>query len=467
MLEHTPLIDLEYLVLLAQHGGVVPRAQDIPVSALITPANSWRIKLWGKTRRKYSLGVLVLSYPWLDAWHPDRLGAQIRRLRPILEAMLTEAKMDAPACTVGVFMDWACLPQKPFRDDAEKQRFKLSLDTINGWYFHKATFVLLCTLPPPEVGRGSPPYSNTRLHSQRGWCWFEKAAAMVIENTECLLDLSRYAGALEFGHGGSHAMSTSTCCGQMKSARQPPMPPDQFGTMMRERVTTGELRFTARADMEAVIAQYELGFCVAFDGLGNNGTVMSVGYINLGWGDEQGQVLLEALQYAAEHCRFPFGPVPVLIGQGNFFSADMLTKLPATGIVYFRGVQYGHHDDGARIARREDLAETSVRESVSSELSCDLLPYEVKGDASLRQGLAEVSLRQGVTNMPVPPNFSSASSQQSDSKAETVLFSHGSHGTTLHAHEGHSNMAYASLDGVQGTELRQHAGLGLAFVRIN
>ena len=111
---------------------------------------------------------------------------------------------------------------------------------------------------------------------------------MVIKNAECLLDQSMYRGASDFGHGGSPSMSSeTTCCGQMKSARAPPITPEAFGRLMRERVASGELRFTARADMEAVIAQYTMGFEVAFDGLGNNGTVASVGYINLGWTDAE------------------------------------------------------------------------------------------------------------------------------------------------------------------------------------
>jgi len=83
LLEHTPLIDLEYLVALAEGDGVMPCGrQNVPPAAFITKSNLWRLKLWGKARGKLSLGVLVLSYPWLDWFHPDRLGAQLRRLLP-------------------------------------------------------------------------------------------------------------------------------------------------------------------------------------------------------------------------------------------------------------------------------------------------------------------------------------------------------------------------------------------------
>ena len=124
LLEHTPLIDLEYLVALAEGGGVMPCGrQNVPPAAFITKRNVWRLKLWGKATNKDSLGVLVLSYPWLDWFHPDRLGAQLRRLLPFLTAMLAEAKRDSPHCTVGVMIDFLCLPQiKPFATEEDGAR---------------------------------------------------------------------------------------------------------------------------------------------------------------------------------------------------------------------------------------------------------------------------------------------------------------------------------------------------------
>ena len=42
----------------------------------------------------------------------------------------------------------------------------------------------------------------------------------------------------------------------------------------------------------------------------------------LGWGDEEGAVLVEALRYAAEHCAFPHGAVEVAVGYGNRITKD-------------------------------------------------------------------------------------------------------------------------------------------------
>ena len=62
---------------------------------------------------------------------PDRLGAQLRRLLPFLKAMLAEAKRDSPHCTVGVMIDFLCLPQKPFATEEDGARVKVSLKAIN------------------------------------------------------------------------------------------------------------------------------------------------------------------------------------------------------------------------------------------------------------------------------------------------------------------------------------------------
>ena len=159
LLNHTPLIDLQWLCFLARDGGAVPRHQDVPSAAKITQSNAWRIKLWGAQRPKFSLGVLVLSYPWGSPEHPDKEGMQLKRMLPIFEAMLQEARCDSEFATVGVLMDFLCLPQRPFGNDEEKERFTRSLREINRWYFHKATFgawvLLLSDVPRSLASQNS------------------------------------------------------------------------------------------------------------------------------------------------------------------------------------------------------------------------------------------------------------------------------------------------------------------------
>eukprot|EP00966_Prymnesium_polylepis_P284355 6568968-Prymnesium_polylepis.1 len=303
LLEHTPLIDLEYIVTLAQAGGVMPCGlQNVPSAALIKKHNLWRLQLWGK-KRLNNLPVLVFSYPWLDWYHPDRLGAQLKRLLPFLAAMLEEAKMQSPACTVGVMIDFMCLPQKPFDSESQKEEFKRSLSTINEWYFHKYTYVLLVTNPPPKGAE----YGNLRLHRDRGWCFFEHAASMVASTGDCLLDFS--------AHDSAHTHDFMSSVHQMRIGRRPPFSPITFGEVMRESVNSGKLKFTAAADMNFVVGQYEKGFIKMINrialgwGVGNR----FLSFYNLGWGNDEQAKLVEALQFAAERCSFPKGPVRIKI----------------------------------------------------------------------------------------------------------------------------------------------------------
>ena len=324
LLEHTPLIDLEYLVALAEGGGVMPCGrQNVPPAAFITKRNLWRLKLWNKGNHKASLGVLVLSYPWLDWFHPDRLGAQLRRLLPFLKAMLAEAKRDSPHCTVGVMIDFLCLPQKPFATEEDGARFGVSLKAINAWYFHKYTYTLLVTNPPPE----GADYSNTRLHRDRGWCFFEQAASMVVKGSSCLLDFGAYKGATEFGNAYA---KPGTCIAQIKAGRKPPIAPDAFGERMRARVASGELTFTANADMGFVIGQYEEGFVAAINRVAAEPDefMRNLFFQQLGWGDAEAAELRLALQYAAAKCAFPEGAVRVAVTTGNHICDEAMATLP-------------------------------------------------------------------------------------------------------------------------------------------
>ena len=113
MLEDVDLVDARYLVSLHEHAGVVPRWQDLPACARINRSNVWR--LWG-WERQFSLGIVVLSYPWLDFDHPDKLGEQLARVVPILNVMLNFC--GGEEFTVGVLWDYCSLPQ-PKRTPAE------------------------------------------------------------------------------------------------------------------------------------------------------------------------------------------------------------------------------------------------------------------------------------------------------------------------------------------------------------
>ena len=56
------------------------------------------------------MGVLIISYPWLDADHPDRKGEQLRKMAPVLKIFAEHAKFYGGK--VGVFIDYCSLPQR-------------------------------------------------------------------------------------------------------------------------------------------------------------------------------------------------------------------------------------------------------------------------------------------------------------------------------------------------------------------
>ena len=136
--------------------------------------------------------------------------------------------------------------------------------------------------------------------------------------------------------GGERYGSTphpGTCLGEMMAGRGPPISPAAFGESMRARVATGELKFTARADEEFVIGQFEKGFVGAINREAAKEGGRDLFFMDLGWGEAEAAELLEALKYAAAHCSFPHGKVKVFCGVGNQFDVDALrAKARAEGL---------------------------------------------------------------------------------------------------------------------------------------
>ena len=116
----------------------------------------------------------------------------------------------------------------------------------------------------------------------------------------------------------------------MKAGRKPPIAPDAFGERMRARVASGELTFTANADMGFVIGQYEEGFVAAINRVAAEPDefMRNLFFQQLGWGDAEAAELRLALQYAAAKCAFPEGAVGVVVTIGNSISEEALATLP-------------------------------------------------------------------------------------------------------------------------------------------
>ena len=309
LLEHTSLVNAQFLVALHVAGGVVPRGQDVPEAALISAHNAWRLRWEGPNH-----SVLVLSYPWLDDEHPDREGEQLAMIAPILEVMLANAKGKGAHNTVGVLWDYMCLPQQP-RTPAEDAAFNIQLAGISEWYAHPATTVLLVTTPVPtgaDYGRKGRPY-----HS-RGWCFVEMRLGALIKGSLCLWDLSSYKGG---------AKDIWALQEQMKAGRPPPMSPEWLAPELCERVSLGSITFASEADAESVIALYARGFVRAFEifrTIDDEGTIW---YRKLGWDKAAVPTLVAAIKYAEEQCVVVSYPGAVTEDQCDVANVGMRMKL--------------------------------------------------------------------------------------------------------------------------------------------
>ena len=98
---------------------------------------------------------------------------------------------------------------------------------------------------------------------------------------------------------------------------------------MRARVASGELTFTANADMDFVIGQYEAGFVAAINRVAEGNGFLR--FSDLGWGDAEAAELRLALQYAAAKCAFPEGAVDVWVTDGPISEEAMATLPPRGG----------------------------------------------------------------------------------------------------------------------------------------
>ena len=181
------------------------------------------------------------------------------------------------------------------------------------WYVDYGTYVLCVTMPPPE----GAVYSNVTLHKDRGWCFFEVSMASVVKNGNCLWDASKYTDGLD---------DYKKMSAQLQSGRPKMLSPPAFGEAMRTRVAAGELKFTAKADMETVIEQYRIGFVQSISSFFLN--PLYIMFWDLGWKDEEGEAMLESLEYADEHCSRE-KKLEFSAWSGNDFSAAFKEKAEA------------------------------------------------------------------------------------------------------------------------------------------
>ena len=337
MLQYVDLIDARYLIMLHEANGNLPCWGAIPASAKINKANMWRLTGW---QARGCLGVVALSYPWLDLAHPDANGETLARIVPVLRCML-------PLCggdqfTIGVLIDYASLPQ-PTRTHAELTRFKLGMRALTMWYAHPYVPVLLVTgdLPQDEG------YTNcTRKVEERGWCDYERRLACLCKSRSCLWGVVGLV-PMELAKLDDDRRRFDLIRSQLMAAAKPdpPLSPSSFAIMMQKKVKDGRLSFSNKADQKTVIDMYAAGFIKIFEVYQRLDPVHGVlsTYSGHRWEEEQARQLAACLEFAAQKCKLQATSGPVAIDcQGNAFN-DHSRRLVKQAIQFgkiFAGVKF-------------------------------------------------------------------------------------------------------------------------------
>ena len=140
----TALIRADYLVKLAEEGGVLGHRSQLPAEA-IYEGPVWQYR--DDDYATHGVVIVALSYMWGGPDHPDPKGEQLRDVAKFLKWLQsTEGSGSYGNCTIAVFWDWASLYQdKPrgSRTDEQTVSFKLGLGNVNLWYCHMLTLTLM------------------------------------------------------------------------------------------------------------------------------------------------------------------------------------------------------------------------------------------------------------------------------------------------------------------------------------
>jgi hypothetical protein len=281
------LVDAAWLADLADGGGVLPRCQEVPPAATVSLE---QMEAW-----KFGVALLVISCPWLGQHHPDPLGEQLRRIAFVLRAFSNSA-LNAPNSRVGVFWDYLALPQattdgEDDRSPSELVRFDQGLRTLNVFFGHPNTFVLLVTRSPSAARE----HTNVEPFDGRGWCVAERTMSAIVKASFNLIDLSLLDGT---------STSFVAIIDKGRSKRQPPVAPDAFRSFLEAGVKNGSIKFSVVTDLALVAGIYQRAFVDELS------VATALSYARLGWGDEEVATLAAALEHA--HKRGVLGRVEKL-----------------------------------------------------------------------------------------------------------------------------------------------------------
>lgn len=268
---------------------ILQRCQELPAEAFVPPTTAAQLL-------ENKLSLVVISYPWLSAHHPDPSGFHFRIIRRYLAKHNARTRVWDPDKSLqwsgsykghdfGVFWDFAALPQKGpdgKRSAKEQETFTRGLGAMALLYGSRNTVVLLQTAMP-EV----PPSLSTNLrpYRERGWCLFEATVSNILKPGHCRFDLGSEAARQVLATEGS---TWSEFRGVATAKRDPLLHPETMRAKLEETAFTN-----GKEDREIVAQKYEEFFhqAVATDRLLNYNNVSN----GPGWQNEEIYELCKSL----------------------------------------------------------------------------------------------------------------------------------------------------------------------------
>lgn len=240
------LLSAKWLIAWSKGGRRLPRRQELPAEAFLSLAELQRIREnraqvdldpsdhW----EKRTMPIVVISYCWLTAQHPDPDGIQLK----LIVALLEEQFVRCRGCPgyggvyedMGIFWDWCSLFQKDAagqRTKAEWDCFNRAIRTMGLWYAHPMTVVYLIT---KRVQEGID-------YSKRGWTLFERSLTNLVKPSTAGGYYDGWSMCIDLGQDRNKD-------GLMSFGGQVPLVPALFAEALQKRA------FTSRGD-KAVVAK--------------------------------------------------------------------------------------------------------------------------------------------------------------------------------------------------------------------
>ena len=154
--------------------------------------------------------------------------------------------------------------------------------------------------------------TNVQPYKGRGWCVMESKASGLVKDDYALISLKGLTGKEK---------NLDDVRRNGKAAREPPMAPAAFASMLEAGVASGAIKFTNRGDVRVVVTIYGKAFAAEM------AAVVSLYYVNLGWDDAQMRTVIEALR--AAHADGGLRKVEVLELGGNKMGDGAVAALAA------------------------------------------------------------------------------------------------------------------------------------------